>query len=342
MPDPIRRLALHLGVLLAACAFAGCQRGTNAPEQPTSSGERSETQGVSPGGPTAPAAPEIAGAVDSGEQPAAAAQTGEADTGDSVTPSASDQPPAMAGELEEEPPAPIPPAPVEEWPFFKEIASQGGTVTLLDRATGNVWLAVTPKSRAVAVLAKVVLRRGILEHLLCLTGTKEHEAILAATLTPEVLHAALIAAGAEPGSPVRYDPEYGPPTGTRIEIELEWWDGKEWRRESAKNWLVEDRTGKPFRMEWVFAGSKTVKHPTTGEEYYLGREGDLVTVANMVSAVIDVAGFSSASNEALLYRTRDEAVPPLDTPVLVILRPVTEKTASERTTPEAVDLERSP
>lgn len=324
--------------LLGLGLVAGCQA-----DRPQAQDGGENQQQATSAAPSSPVTDEPTRAQDRTSPVPTVPDGSEVQVRDSKTPEPLDTPPppepgsenVASGEASGQNTPPKPPVPVEEWPFFKQVVSQGGKVTLLDRATGNIWLAVTPEWRAVAVLARVVLRRGILEHLMCLAHTKEHEAILAAELTPEVFHAALIAAGAEPGSPVQYDPEFRPPSGTKLVIQLEWWDGQQWQRVPARSWIVEDRTGKPFQMDWVFAGSKTIKHPTTGQDYYLGREGDLITVANMVSAVIDVAGYSSASNESLLFRAKEEAIPPLDTPVLVILRPAGEhsKKASSESAP---------
>ena len=56
-----------------------------------------------------------------------------------------------------------------------------------------------------------MLREGPLEHLLCLKGTKEHEAILATDAQPRQIHAGLLLTGAEPGHPVRFLPKFEPP-----------------------------------------------------------------------------------------------------------------------------------
>ena len=58
-----------------------------------------------------------------------------------------------------------------------------------------------------------MLREGPLEHLLCLKGTKEHEAILATDAQPRQIHAGLLLTGAEPGHPVRFLPKFEPPAG---------------------------------------------------------------------------------------------------------------------------------
>src|SRR3989442_980811 len=71
---------------------------------------------------------------------------------------------------------------------------------------------------------RVVLREGLLEMLCCLKQTKEHESILAIESEAYVIHAGLLALGAKPGSPVKFQPEYMPPTGTRIRLFCQWTD----------------------------------------------------------------------------------------------------------------------
>src|SRR5262245_60640669 len=63
----------------------------------------------------------------------------------------------------------------------------------------SIW--IDPKSKHLYLRARVVLREGYLEHLMCSKGTKEHEAILATDAVPHEIHAALLATGAEPGKP---------------------------------------------------------------------------------------------------------------------------------------------
>ena len=71
--------------------------------------------------------------------------------------------------------------------------------------------------------AKVCQREsGIgLECLLCRKNTKEYESLLATDADASVIHAALLVAGAEPGSPVQYKEVKGetvivPPTGNEV------------------------------------------------------------------------------------------------------------------------------
>src|SRR5262245_7733210 len=54
----------------------------------------------------------------------------------------------------------------------------------------NLWF--DTQGKRLILKTRVVLREGALEHLLCLKGTKEHEAILAADADPRQIHAGLL------------------------------------------------------------------------------------------------------------------------------------------------------
>src|SRR5262249_39986201 len=61
----------------------------------------------------------------------------------------------------------------------------------------NVFVEIKEKKvLRVVIHAKVCLRRGVLEHLLCRRHSKEHEAILTADIDARDLHTALLLAGA--------------------------------------------------------------------------------------------------------------------------------------------------
>src|SRR4051812_33003244 len=70
----------------------------------------------------------------------------------------------------------------------------------------NVYLEVDGEKRRVIVKAEVCLREGALEGLLTRKKMKEHEYILAADVDARHIHAALLAARARAGSPVRFAP----------------------------------------------------------------------------------------------------------------------------------------
>src|SRR5437588_6725568 len=88
--------------------------------------------------------------------------------------------------------------------------------------TGDVWL--DTKRKAVVVDGQVCLREGQLEMFACPKGTKEHESVLSLNCQAEELHAGLLAAGAKPGTPVKFDPEYKPASGQIVDIYVLWKD----------------------------------------------------------------------------------------------------------------------
>jgi len=86
----------------------------------------------------------------------------------------------------------------------------------------TVWLDVANKK--VVLSGSLCLREGLLEMLVCKQQTKEHESIIAIDADAYVIHAALVALGAKPGTPVRFQPEFQSPTGQKIDIFISWTD----------------------------------------------------------------------------------------------------------------------
>ncbi len=188
----------------------------------------------------------------------------------------------------------------------------------------NVVLEVLPdKKRRVLVSAEVCLREGQLEQLMCRKQTKEHEAILTADVDARHIHAALIAAGAKEGSPVRFAPKYRPASGTTIKVSVQYKDKDKLVTEPAQSWIKNAKDNKPLQSDWVFAGSRFVKNPLDdGKEYYLANDGDLICVSNFETALLDLPINSPKDNADLIFVTNSERIPPLGTKVVVVLEPV--------------------
>lgn len=211
-----------------------------------------------------------------------------------------------------------------------------------------VW--IDPQRRNVLVVGRICQRRAPLELFACLRGSKEHESVVVVDSKAYVVHAGLLAIGAEPGSPVRFVPEFQPASGSEIEVTVVWEDESGRRRQArAQDWvrdvagmysMFEGVVANPFDEElnlddqsaawkgmeypWVFAGSQFLKDDRTGQQYYQADgEGDLICVSNFPSAVLDVPIRSSDSNAALLFEAYTERIPALGTPVTLILTPRT-------------------
>ncbi len=85
---------------------------------------------------------------------------------------------------------------------------------------------------------RVVLREGVLEMFLCKAQTKEHESVLAVDSEAYIIHAGLLALGVEAGTPVRYRPEFQPPSGRQIDVYVNWTDAEgQPQRAKAQTWV---------------------------------------------------------------------------------------------------------
>ena len=184
----------------------------------------------------------------------------------------------------------------------------------------DVWL--DAKRGVVIVDGLISLREGMLEMFACTRNTKEHESIVSANTKAFLVHAALLRLGAEPGTPVQFVPEYKPPTGTEIEITVEWLDeaGKK-KTARAQDWVQSMRTKKAMPHPFVFAGSRFWTDPETGKQYYQAEGGDFICVSNFSTAMLDIPVPSSQTNEELAFQAYTERIPPLGAAVRLILKP---------------------
>lgn len=191
----------------------------------------------------------------------------------------------------------------------------------------NVWFEVQGGQRRVLINASICLREGQLEELLCRTNTKEHEAILAADVDARMIHAALEAAGAKAGAPVKFDPKFVPPTGTRVKITLQYEKDGKLVTVPAQHWIRDVKTRKDLDQDWVFAGSQLVPNPDDPKKppFYRANEGDVICVINRDNALLDLPIYSPKALDDRIFEAHTERIPPLNTKVVVILEPMAEK-----------------
>ena len=179
--------------------------------------------------------------------------------------------------------------------------------------------------REIVFDAKVCLRKGALELLVCKAGTKEHESILHTDAAAAHLHAALLALGLTPGIPAEWSPgrqpKLTPPRGPALKLTLRWKDknGKA-RQADPSAWLapVDTTVKAALPKTWVFVGSDVLG----SGRYWADVDGDVISLANFASAVIDVPFESSSSNAILSFKANTAAIPPLKTPVEIVVAPL--------------------
>ncbi len=192
----------------------------------------------------------------------------------------------------------------------------------------DVWLDMPGK--AVIVDGEVCLRHGMLEMFACTRNTKEHEAVVSANTQAFLVHTGLLALGAEPGHVAQWVPEFKPATGTEIEVTILWLDdaGKQ-HSARAQDWVRNQQTGRAMHHPWVFAGSRFWTDEETGRQYYQAEGGDFICVSNFSTAMLDIPIESSQSNDELTFDAFTEHIPPMHTPVRLILQPKLKKAATD-------------
>jgi hypothetical protein len=217
------------------------------------------------------------------------------------------------GEASEPPPEATPPIPATFKPLNK-------TKTLF-------FEKMEDGTRRVHLLAEVVLREGPLEVFLCKFQTKEHESILNAEVDGREVHMALIAAGAEPGSPVKFVPQFAAAKGTKIKVTVQYNEKGKLKSSPAQEWIKDRKTNKAMAYDWVFAGSRFHKDPDTpnAPDYYMANNGELISVSNFSDSMLDLPIKSSKDAADLMFEINTPLIPPTKTKVIVTFEPVLEK-----------------
>ncbi|MCA9132152.1 MAG: hypothetical protein KDA45_03325 [Planctomycetales bacterium] len=184
----------------------------------------------------------------------------------------------------------------------------------------RVW--ADSKNHRVIVDGYVALRSGQLEMLACLVGTKEHESIVAVFAKAQIVHAALLAVGAQQGKPVQWEPNYTPPTGSEIQVLALWRDAEGKKHHiDTRQWVREvGSEDKVLDTNFVFAGSILWQDPDSGEKQYMAEGGDLICVSNFTTATLDVPMKSSQVNSGLMFAAFTERIPELGAPIRLVLQ----------------------
>lgn len=165
------------------------------------------------------------------------------------------------------------------------------------------------------------------EVMLQFNGPKCHESVIAVDIPPSVIHAALLAIGAEEGAPARFQP-FSPPTGDEIEILVRWKDEKNETKEyRGQDLILDQNEEKPMAFPWVFAGSMFYEDDEGTKRYAADSEGEIVSVANFPSSILDVPSRSSNSDMELLFFTNERVLPERGYPVTIIMKKAEKKDA---------------
>jgi len=194
--------------------------------------------------------------------------------------------------------------------------------------TNDLW--INKKKHQVGFTGKVARREGLLEMLACPGGGSEYESIIGTTIKRAFpIHAALLAAGAEPGHPAWYDnktQEFHAAKGAEIEVLIRWTDAKGKKHEDrGQDWIRDKKTGKAVDSAWLFAGSILRVDPDTGEKSYNADGGHMICVVNHPDAMMDLASKSPTSWDDHILEPFTDNIPPKGTEVEIVLTPKLDK-----------------
>ena len=214
-------------------------------------------------------------------------------------------------------------APVDERVTPDKIAAKAFAPPADAKAISKQNLWVDRKLERVYIDGYVAMNDGPLEMFACPAGTKEHESVVATLPKAAEVHAALLAIGAQVGTPVSYDPTFVPATGQRIRVWVCYYDSDgAFKAVDARQWIVKVGTKDVLEDDWVFSGSTVWKDPADGRNYYQADGGDMICVSNFSTAMMDIPVASSADTDSLGFSPYTERIPERGTPVRLVLQPI--------------------
>lgn len=152
----------------------------------------------------------------------------------------------------------------------------------------NKTVLLDAKGKKLLLRSEVVMREGMLEMLVCLKQTKEHESLLSVDTTAQIVHAGLLALGAQPGTHVQWQPEFKAATGQQIDIFFNWTDEQgKLHRDPAQNW-VRNATRR-FYIEKLVNLPDTFLLPVDSDLKWDAKNKELLWYGHMSDAQRDAA-----------------------------------------------------
>lgn len=190
-------------------------------------------------------------------------------------------------------------------------------------------ITVDVKNHQISMEAKVCLRRGILEYLVCKAQTFEHEAIFSTTVIGSHLHAALLLIGSEPsafiGEQWAVTTQEKKPTCLALSVEYQV-DGALVRKRMSEFLVHRERKDGIVPDHWMFTGS--LFYENEGKSYYFSdTSGAVVGLSPMGGPVVQFGDTLGVPyhGENLGTEARGDTIPEIGTKVRIIFSLLDEK-----------------
>ena len=201
-------------------------------------------------------------------------------------------------------------------------------------------ITVDVKNHQVSMEAKVCLRRGILEYLVCKTQTFEHESIFTTNVKGSHLHAALLLIGCEPGAFV--GEEWAVMIKERkltcLTLSVEYQvDGALVRKRMSELLVHREKKDGIVPDHWMFTGS--IFYENEGQTYYAAdTSGAVVGLSPMGGPVVQIGDTLGIpyQGEHLGTEARVDVIPETGTTVRVVFSLLKDETTSA--VPKVIDV----
>ena len=231
----------------------------------------------------------------------------------------------------------------------KESAEEPGDPQAAANVIKLPGIEIDAEQGLVDVEATVSLTEGLLELVACTEGTKEHEAIVRINALPIHVHTALLLVGARNGSPAMREPineektrwMHLRPNGDPIRVSLVTKDAEGKPVERPISDFIKRSEGDPYMQEmgyvtdseedeakekfpdvFLFTGSHLVGDKAKeGRQYLADQSGHVITISTFGDELLGLADIQSRDNGELIWEVDPTHLPPLDTTVILRLRP---------------------
>lgn len=216
-------------------------------------------------------------------------------------------------------------------------ASQSAGINQRTLATASVIrtfkdITVYPKKHVVEIKAWICLDASWLEQIACSPNSREHESLVVIKAIPSEIHAALLLAGFQSGSPGLWyykdgELKFKQPTGEDLTIEARYTNSQGKKiQEPVSEWIRDSVNQSKFPdMPWVFGGSEFRKNTESmglGEHYVADFTGSII---GLVTFGDEVLGFKRVFSDqeivhAPQWKVNTDRIPAPDTEVTLIIR----------------------
>jgi len=152
-------------------------------------------------------------------------------------------------------------------------------------------------------------------------GKKAHETVVTIEAAPSAVAKALAGLGLTPGTPVMGGKDE--PKGPEVKVYLLIDDAGDVRRLTMDKVLVDKNNGKPFpkNIQWRFTGSVMTKpDPNVNKEVYGADDsGTLIVIFPVSNSTVLQTNLTMESERYLKLETNTKTLPPVGTPVKLVL-----------------------